>query len=135
MGHLLSQREAARKWGVGRTTLQKSITSGKLSLTASKLIDPAEMLRVFGEPKRATNPASGPDSRPDLSPGKATPLASDSDPGHAARVAVLEAELSGLRATLSAKNAHIEDLRGQVRLLTHDSAGVAPKRRWWWQRT
>jgi hypothetical protein len=124
MGHLLSQREAARVWGVGRASLQRAIASGKLSLTSDKRVDPAEMVRVFGEPKRSGEPAQGHAVGPDEStPNPPAPI-----PAQVARMAGLEAENSALRELLAAKDAHIEDLRGQVRLLTHDAA---PKRRWW----
>lgn len=130
MGHLLSQREAAREWGIGRTTIQRAISDGKLSLTGQKLIDPSEMLRAFGEPRRP----HGPDHGPSQSPDKAT-LVAPPDPAQISRIAVLEAELAGLKATLAAKDSHIEDLRGQVRLLTHDGAGggvdVKSKKPWW----
>lgn len=130
MGHLLSQREAAREWGVGRTTIQRAVADGKLSLTGQKLIDPAEMLRAFGEPKRPHGPDHGPASSPDKTTQMALP-----DQAQASRIAVLEAELAGLKATLAAKDSHIEDLRGQVRLLTHDGAGVGAsaksKKPWW----
>lgn len=47
---MMTHREAARLWGVGRTTIQRAAASGKLSLRPDKTIDPAEMVRVFGEP-------------------------------------------------------------------------------------
>jgi len=128
MGHLLSQREAARAWGVGRATIQRAISAGEISVTTEKLIDTAEMVRKFGEPKRPNEPASGQTSIPP----DATLEPPHADPAQAARIAVLEAEITGLKATLLAKDGHIEDLRGQVRLLTHDShAKSVIKRRWW----
>jgi len=126
MGHLLSQREAARAWNVGRATVQRAIASGELSVNTEKLIDPAEMLRVFGEPKRP-----GPAQGHVAGPSNATIEPPAPDPAQAARIAVLEAEMAGLRATMAAKDSHIEDLRGQVRLLTHDAIKPVPKRRWW----
>jgi hypothetical protein len=46
---------AARTWGVSRQTVYNKISEGVLSVTKdasdATRIDPAEMLRVFGEPK------------------------------------------------------------------------------------
>lgn len=51
---ILSISEAARKWRMGRTTIQRAIREGRLSaaiqLNGSKGIDTSEMVRVFGEP-------------------------------------------------------------------------------------
>lgn len=109
----MSQREAARKWGVSRATIQRAIARGELSQTSNKRIDPAEMVRVYGEPSR-------PESRPN-GPLEATP-----DP--AVRIAQLEAELAASRRENELQAANLADLRSQVRLLTHDGA---PRRRWW----
>lgn len=46
----ISVSEAAKKWGVSRTTIYKKIDSGELSRNSDKKIDTAEMLRVFGNP-------------------------------------------------------------------------------------
>jgi hypothetical protein len=68
---MLSQREAGSKWHVSRATIQRAIKRGKLSLTPHKTIDPAEMLRVFGEPEpapsRPNEPLEPPPSHPDSS--------------------------------------------------------------------
>ena len=122
MSRLLSQREAARAWGVGRASIQRAIASGELSQTSEKRIDPAEMVRVFGEPG---HPAGRPDG-----PLEATPSAPPEQAAHAARLAHLEAENAALRELLAAKDANLSDLRSQVRLLTHDTT-TQPKRRWW----
>lgn len=42
--------QAAKEWGVSRTTIYQKVNNGQLSRTADKKIDTAEMLRVFGEP-------------------------------------------------------------------------------------
>ena len=46
----ISVTKAAKEWGVSRTTIYQKVNNGKLSRTADKKIDTAEMLRVFGEP-------------------------------------------------------------------------------------
>lgn len=47
---IISVTKAAKEWGVSRTTIYQKVNNGKLSRTAEKKIDTAEMLRVFGEP-------------------------------------------------------------------------------------
>lgn len=46
----ISVSEAAKQWGVSRTTIYKKIDDGELSRNAEKKIDTTEMLRVFGNP-------------------------------------------------------------------------------------
>lgn len=139
MSHL-SQREAAQRWGVSRATLQRAIKAGDLSAVEGR-IDPAEMLRVYGEPK----------SRPVGRLGE--PLESSSEPGGPepaqvaqsvarSRLTELEAEVQRLRdalaakeALLAAKDENLTDLRSQVLMLTHDRPAPAPaKKKRWWQR-
>jgi hypothetical protein len=67
----LSQREAAKVWGIGRNRLSDAIQKGKLSLTNDKKIDPSEMVRVFGEPlaskgKGPNQTHQGPAQSPEL---------------------------------------------------------------------
>jgi hypothetical protein len=97
----LSQREAAAAWHVSRATIQRYIRAGKLARTPDKSIDPAEMVRVFGEPKAAKLESAGPD-----------------------RIPLLEAEMAGLRRELAIRieqlderAAIIEDLRSSLRRL------------------
>lgn len=113
----LSQREAARVWGVSRAMIQRAISAGELSVTGDKLIDPAELLRVFGPAKSRSAEPFVPPTEP-----------AGPDPAQAAQLAALRAENTALRELLEAKDANLADLRSQVRLLTHDGA---PRRRWW----
>ena len=46
----ISVSEAAKRWGVSRTTIYKKIDDGELSRNSDKKIDTTEMLRVFGNP-------------------------------------------------------------------------------------
>lgn len=117
----MSQREAARAWGLSRATVQRAIKAGKLSATGDKLIDPSEMVRAFGEPK----------SRPDGRLNEPLEATNEQGVGQAelARIAALEAENRGLRELLASKDAHLIDLRSQVQLLSHDRPGQ--RRRWW----
>jgi len=115
MSHLLSQREAASKWHMSRATIQRAIKDGKLSQTPNKRIDPAEMLRVFGEPRPVLNAIS--------TPPKAT---SEADSLKAELVG-LKAENAGLKTTIAAIEAHNESLKQAMMMLGHDR----PRRRWW----
>ncbi len=51
----ISISQAAKDWGIARSTIQRRLRSGDLSATgkagAAKTIDTSELLRVFGEPK------------------------------------------------------------------------------------
>ena len=51
--------EASRSWGVSRTTIHNKIKQKLLSKNENGLIDPSEMSRVFGSPKKSikTNPS------------------------------------------------------------------------------
>lgn len=114
----LTQREAAAQWGRGRATIQRAIRAGKLTPDSEGRIDPADLLRVFGEPGA---------SRSD-GPPKTTPEPPGPDP----ELSRLRAEVEALRAVVSAKDETIA-AQGQtiaaMRLLTHD--GAPRKRRWW----
>jgi hypothetical protein len=95
--------------GVSRATLQRKISSGKLSVLADGTIDPSDMLRVFGEAK------GGPDN------GSHEPL--EPPAGHN-NESVLRAEIQTLRTALAAKdeliaakNKHLDDLGQALRLL------------------
>lgn len=124
---MMSHREASRAWGVSRATIQRAIKAGKLSLSAEKTIDKAEMVRVFGEPSDRLV------SRP------AIPDEAGGEPGlwhpiHARIVALeaenssLKVELAGTREALAAKDENLADLRAEVLRLAHER----PARRRWW---
>lgn len=135
----LSKREAARQWGKARATIDRDVASGKLSLTGDKLIDPAEMLRVYGEPKGQQGRPKAEASEPE----KATPEATEKT----TEIMALQAKLQVAEAMLAAKDdllaakdellaskeQTLSALEGQLRLLTHDRP-AEPKRKRWWQR-
>lgn len=114
---MLSQREAASKWLMSRATIQRAIKDGKLSLTPDKRIDPAEMLRVFGEPSRPESHQTRPDNSTYEPP---------------LRERELEAKVEHLTALLAAKDENLADLRAQVLRLSHDIPEPFPSRRQWW---
>lgn len=109
----MSQREAARAWGMSRATIQRHIAAGKLSATrdgdGKYVLDPAELQRVYGPPK--ADPMEPIDTPHE-------PVAAD-----VVELAVLRAENAALRANLA-------DLRDAMQRLTHDG-GPARGRRWW----
>jgi hypothetical protein len=108
----LSLREAASTWRLGRETLNKAIKSGKLSLTTDKQIDPAEMLRVFGEPR----PVLKSEPRP---------------PKTTLETSGLEAAVSGKDEIIAAKDEVIAALKQTNLLLTHEHPSSPRRRRWW----
>lgn len=112
----MSQREAALKWSLGRATIQRAIKTGKLSLTLDKRIDPAEMFRLFGEPRPAHEAVSTP------------PKPTHETTGLEAELAGLRAENAGLKATIEASRETIDVLKQSLALLGHD----LPKRAGWW---
>lgn len=130
----LSKREAARQWGKARATIDRDVASGKLSLTPDKLIDPAEMIRVYGEPK-------GQQGRPKAEasePAEATPEAT----GKASEIVALQAKLKVAEAMLAKEQEerareradlqrNIDTLTTAMQLLGHDRAPDPKKKRWW----
>lgn len=106
---MLSQRRAAQAWGISRATLQRAISSGTLSVLPDGTIDPAEMLRAFGEAKGGpVGHQNGP-----LGP----PLGRGDEMAFQAEIRVLKAQIQAKEDLLSAKDRHIEDLSQALRLL------------------
>ena len=106
---MLSQRRAAQAWGISRATLQRAVSGGKLSVLPDGTIDPAEMLRAFGEAKGGpVGNHNGP-----LGP----PLGRVDEMAFQAEIRVLKAQIEAKEALLSAKERHIEDLSQALRLL------------------
>lgn len=144
---MMSHREAAKHWGVSRATIQRAAASGRLSLLADRTIDPAEMVRVFGEPPSHPEPprATGTDTtrghpepgvshpEPGGEPGVSHPEplvtipreATPSRPEPPAETTRLRLENEHLRTMLAEKDARIDDLRVAMRLLT-DQRPVTP---------
>lgn len=46
----LTQRQAAQQWAIPWTTFRRAVKAGKVTVSSDKTVDPAEMLRAFGEP-------------------------------------------------------------------------------------
>ena len=106
---MLSQRRAAQAWGVSRATIQRAVSSGKLSVLPDGTIDPAEMLRAFGEAK------GGPQGHYNEPLGPH--LGREDEMAFQAEIRVLKAQIEAKEALLSAKDRHIEDLSQALRLL------------------
>ncbi len=107
-----SLREAAQQAGVSKSTVWRSIKSGRLSAARDDdgdfAIDPAELFRVFPpkQPDRAAERSEGHD---------ATAVAStETDAGDQFRVAALDAELRVLRELLAEMRASKEELRADL---------------------
>jgi len=117
----MSQREAARIWGVPRITLQRAVKDGKISLTGDKKIDPAEMVRFFGEPRQAHEPAQ----KIQLRPYEPDTLGAEN--------ARLQAENIALRELVQRADAERDRALDMVRLLTHEKPAQEPAqpKRWW----
>jgi len=110
---MLSQRRAAEMWGVSRRTIQRAIQSGKMSVNSEGLIDPSEMLRVFG-------PAAGKRSTGAEEPPKeplAPPYAHTQNSDLQQEITRLRAALAAKDELLAAKDRHIEDMSLSLRLL------------------
>lgn len=103
---VLSISEAARRWRMGRTTIQKAIREGRLSAASqqngSKGIDTAELFRVFGEPQSDAWIDAGTDTPTRPQPMQAiqadAPASSQADAGLA--VSSLQAQVTLLQAQL-----------------------------------
>ncbi len=48
--------EAAREWNISRGTIYRKCKTGEMSRMQDGTIDPAEMVRVFGQPKKKKTP-------------------------------------------------------------------------------
>ncbi|MBO1326802.1 hypothetical protein K2X14_17100 [Acetobacter sp. TBRC 12305] len=123
---MLSQRQAAQTWGISRSTLQRAISKGNLSVSGSGKIDPSEMLRVFGAAR--SGPTGGPHGPPvgPLGPGVGHPQSHGQEPALEAENKALRAALAAKEELIAAKDRHIEDLSQALRLLAAPSQPSAP---------
>ena len=135
----VSISEAARLASVSRPTIYKLLKSGELSYTSSvkhgksiKLIDTAELMRVFGaldvvsESKRDT--VKFDDDSTAINNGFLQDLQH--------QVALLQAENAGLKDAVNARDEHINSLRQAMQLLEHKQDTADPQHvpaKSWWQ--
>jgi hypothetical protein len=108
----LSLREAAQQAGVSKSTIWRSIKSGRLSAGRSDdgefAVDPSELFRVF-PPKQVAQALEQAVKR------DATHAAAvETDTGDQFRLAALEAELRVLRELLDEMRASKEELRADL---------------------
>ena len=131
----VSISEAARLASVSRPTIYKLIKSGELSYTSVvkhgnsvKTIDVSELIRVFGALDVVSESKNNNVKSDDLS----TPV--NSDLQH--RVALLQAENTGLKDAVNARDEHISSLRQAMQLLEHKQSVSDPQNvpaKSWWQ--
>lgn len=131
--------EAARLASVSRPTIYKLIKSGELSYTSVvkhgnsvKTIDVSELIRVFGALDVVSESKNNNVKSDDLS----TPVNSDFLQDLQHRVALLQAENTGLKDAVNARDEHISSLRQAMQLLEHKQSVSDPQNvpaKSWWQ--
>jgi len=109
---LVNISQAARMAGKSRMTVHRRIKNGELSIQ-NGLIDTSELLRVFGE--LVTHDKNVPKIKPDTASNTKV------------QFEVLQAKFEGLAKESALKDAIIESLREQVRLLEHKPASNESK--------
>ena len=157
----LTLREAARQVGVSRQSVYRMVKDGRLTATVrhdgQKVVDTAELLRVFGSlsprqsPGQPETVAQG-DSPRQPATVTATPPAPQAMTADERRREVEIADREALRAELQAARERIRDVEGQLqearereaklmelaqsatRLLEHREAAAAPPPRGFWRR-
>lgn len=123
----VSLSQAARMADVSRSTLYERINAGQLSTTTDergkRVVDVAELIRVFGNNLKLDDQGSRnsvqPDSaeQPESVGQKGVVESSEGVSPDSLRMVQLEAELSGLRALLAAKDETIQAMRDAQQLL------------------
>lgn len=111
----LSLGQAAKLAGVGKTTIQRAITAGRLSATRKDdggySIDPAELSRVYDvRPERLEKRDAQGDGRAerDATPRDQVSDQVAGDPELASKFAVVEAQLAGMRQLVEAERARAD---------------------------
>lgn len=158
----LTLRQAAQQVGVSRQTVYRMVKEGKLSATVrgdgQKVVDTAELLRVFGRLTHATvatvtatggvlpRETGGATGQEGPKPGlQAMTAAERRIEYEAADRAALKAELDAARAAQERAEAALQEARereaklldllaGQTRLLEHKAVAEAPPPRGFWRR-
>lgn len=135
----VSISEAARLVSVSRPTIYKLLKSGELSYTSAvkhgktvKTIDTAELMRVFG----ALEVVSGDKSDTVKFDSIPTSINSDLLQSLQHQVTLLQAENTGLKDAVNARDEHISSLRQAMQLLEHKQSTSDPQNvpaKSWWQ--
>lgn len=124
-----SLRDAAQQAGVGKSTILRAVQSGRLSAGRTEgggyEIDSSELLRVY-PPKSAP---IAPDHVAHRSEGQDAPPAEKDSV--ALRMAVLEAELAGLKALIAEVRDSRDNWQAQVTRLTNALPSPSAGRSWW----
>lgn len=131
--------EAARLASVSRPTIYKLLKSGKLSYTSVvkhgktiKTIDTTELMRVFGAIEVVSVGKSDPVKIDDIS----TSVDSGFLQSLQHQVTLLQAENTGLKDAVNARDEHISSLRQAMQLLEHKQSASDPQSvpaKSWWQ--
>jgi excisionase family DNA binding protein len=120
---ILSISEAARAWGIGRSTLQRAIKEGRLSAAnradGSKGIDTAELLRVFGEAcsDACSDTGVGRDNSKRDTGSSRSEAGASLQADTAPVIDALQAQIALLQTALTEAKEREEWLRGQVESL------------------
>ena len=135
----VSISEAARLASVSRPTIYKLLKSGELSYISVvkhgkpvKNIDVSELIRVFGALDVVSESKNDTVNFDDLS----TEVNSDFLHDLQHRVALLQAEIAGLKDAVNARDEHISSLRQAMQLLEHKQSVSDPQKvpaKPWWQ--
>ena len=135
----VSISEAARLVSVSRPTIYKLLKSGELSYTSVvkhgkpiKTIDTAELMRVFGAIEIVSVGKSDTVKFDDIS----TSVNSDFLQSLQHQLTLLQAENTGLKDAVNARDEHISSLRQAMQLLEHKQSVSDPQSvpaKSWWQ--
>lgn len=147
----ISPAEASRKWGVARSVMYRDMNSGKLSYTLDekekRVLDPTELVRVYGEPQSHNASKGSTDASHETTQAKS--VDSQVIDAYKERITDLKDYIEVLKGQLVEKDSQVQALMSQLsettqRLLPspesdqfeEDIAGLdldqaPPKRKWW----
>ena len=149
----VSPAEASRKWGVARSVMYRDMNSGKLSYTLDekekRVLDPTELVRVYGEPQSHSVSRSSPDASHETTQEKS--VDSQVIDAYKERIIDLKDYIEVLKSQLVEKDSQVQALMSQLsettqRLLPSpepepdqfeedivylDLDQDPPKRKWW----
>lgn len=108
----LSLGQAAKLAGVGKTTIQRAITAGRLSATRKDdggySIDPAELSRVYDVRPERLQKGDGRVERDATQRDQVSDQVAAGDPELASKFAVVEAQLAGMRQLVEAERSRAD---------------------------
>ncbi len=140
---MLTLGQAARMTGTSKTTLTRAIKAGRLSATrhddGSYAIDPAELTRAYSIDPAAPATGTATGAAAHQATGDRDPGATTHDIELSARLAVMEAELKGLKEMVSELRQSRDQWQFQAERVTTlalaaPAAPSSERRRPWWRR-